>query len=591
MNSELPRSADALLAERERLEQELQSCEDWLELLHLKSRKDRGEGMSAVNSARLEMVLLDSLAENPDFVRYKAVCVALERLIRGSPSSPPAPRPAPKAEIVRPPAVIDDLTQIRGIGASMARRLNDAGVTTFAQIAEWRAADIRNFSTELGLAKQIYTQNWIEQAAVLANSTGDTAAPVKPPVADPAPRAVQPPPQPASQQFVQPVAVAKVPVQQNPVAQPPQSQKTVADPAPVEQAAVRPAAAAPIPTLVPTVPDVKVEKPVLPTPVAAVQAAATPVPAVPPVAAPAIVAAPKPEPIKLEPVASEPPAKPVAPVVIVQAVEPSPPEIKPPQQLPPVALRPPLPAASSPPLVTPLPIRAAETTAVPAPASLPIPPRPLVVTRASVGSVMRDATSAPFVPPPPRANDAATIAKPVPSLAPALPQRPALPPQAQPAAAPQMTISEAIAYAAEVARQGQRPSVQRVESQRPEPAPASKAVANAGPGPALNGKAAASPPPPIREAARMAAEPPPLPAGFVPPDDQTSGPRAGDRDDFGGQRLNVEEATVEIVRRGPPAPQIPKPAVIFAVQDAPKADQPRSPTPMGRFLKALTGNS
>jgi hypothetical protein len=98
MNSELPVSADALLAERARLEEELQASEDWCELLRLKSRKDRGEGMGAVNAARLEMVLIDALSDDPNFVRYKAVCVALERLIRGLPPLPPA-RPKAKAEL------------------------------------------------------------------------------------------------------------------------------------------------------------------------------------------------------------------------------------------------------------------------------------------------------------------------------------------------------------------------------------------------------------------------------------------------------------------------------------------------------------
>ena len=123
MNSELPVSADALLAERARLEEVLQSSEDWCELLRLKSRKDRGEGMSAVNAARLEMVLIDALAEDPNFIRYKAVCVALERLIRGLPPLPP------KGE--KPPVEKDDLTEIEGITASMQRRLNALDVTTF----------------------------------------------------------------------------------------------------------------------------------------------------------------------------------------------------------------------------------------------------------------------------------------------------------------------------------------------------------------------------------------------------------------------------------------------------------------------------
>jgi predicted flap endonuclease-1-like 5' DNA nuclease len=623
MNSELPRSADALLAERERLEEELQSCEDWLELLHLKSRKDR-EGASAVNSARLEMVLLDSLAENPTFVRYKAVCVALERLIRGLPSAPAA-RAKPKVEEVQPPppAVIEDLTQIRGIGASMARRLNDAGVTTFAQIAEWRAADIRNFSAELGLAKQIYTQNWIEQAAVLANASNAPAASAKP-IADAASRSVQPP-QATGQQFVQPVVVAKVAVP--PPAAVPQPQvelqprKAVVEPARVEAgrvetAPVRPAVFAAPPAV--SAPPKDVHLAAVSQPVNA--SAPQPLPAAPtPQKSESLPAAPPPKPLA-PPQYGKAPELPVldARLAETKTVEAKPGDItsieakgadvKTPDPVVAAAGKAQLATASAAPdvktiapAVPALPQPAVETAATAPPQPLLIPPRPFVVTRASVAALPREAVPAPTVAPPPRAPEPAVSIKPASTVAPPLPPRPVAAPPPQPSsAAPSMTITEAIAYAAEVARQGQRPDAARPATASSALKPAPDAAAR----PPLNGKSAApmaassAASAPAREAVRAAALPPPLPPGFVPPDDSL--PVAADlggarnaRNDAGGQRLSFEEATVEIVRRSapPPASQLPKPAVIAATQDAGKSEPPRATTPMGRFLKALTGNN
>lgn len=94
---------------------------------------------------------------------------ALQRLIRGLPPLPPT---RSKPDVAR-----DDLAaQIRGITASMARRLNALDVTTFTQIADWRAADIQSISADLGIGKQIYAQNWIEQAALLAKPAVETSA-------------------------------------------------------------------------------------------------------------------------------------------------------------------------------------------------------------------------------------------------------------------------------------------------------------------------------------------------------------------------------------------------------------------------------
>ncbi|MGB8622327.1 MAG: 50S ribosomal protein L21 [Paracoccaceae bacterium] len=68
-----------------------------------------------------------------------------------------AAKPAPKAEA--PAAAADDLTSINGIGPAAAKRLADAGITSFAQLA---ALDVETFD-----AVKV-KPDWVEQAKDLA---------------------------------------------------------------------------------------------------------------------------------------------------------------------------------------------------------------------------------------------------------------------------------------------------------------------------------------------------------------------------------------------------------------------------------------
>lgn len=61
-----------------------------------------------------------------------------------------------------------DLTRIRGITRPLAEALNRAGVTTYAQLAQWSAGDVKRFRDELGVGSAISRGVWIEQAALLA---------------------------------------------------------------------------------------------------------------------------------------------------------------------------------------------------------------------------------------------------------------------------------------------------------------------------------------------------------------------------------------------------------------------------------------
>lgn len=71
----------------------------------------------------------------------------------------------------------DDLKRITGIGPHLERRLNQHGITTFRQIAEWSESDIDRISKELGpFAHRIRRDRWIEQAERGGKLEGEPAA-------------------------------------------------------------------------------------------------------------------------------------------------------------------------------------------------------------------------------------------------------------------------------------------------------------------------------------------------------------------------------------------------------------------------------
>lgn len=61
----------------------------------------------------------------------------------------------------------DDLERIRGIGAVLRQRLNDLGITTFAQIAAFSEADLARVDEVLNFKGRIAREGWVEQAKAL----------------------------------------------------------------------------------------------------------------------------------------------------------------------------------------------------------------------------------------------------------------------------------------------------------------------------------------------------------------------------------------------------------------------------------------
>jgi NADH-quinone oxidoreductase subunit E len=66
----------------------------------------------------------------------------------------------------------DDLQLIHGIGPKLERRLKDMGITSFAQIARFGAADIAVVAGALGsFPKRIERDDWVAGAAHLHQET------------------------------------------------------------------------------------------------------------------------------------------------------------------------------------------------------------------------------------------------------------------------------------------------------------------------------------------------------------------------------------------------------------------------------------
>jgi large subunit ribosomal protein L21 len=75
---------------------------------------------------------------------------------------------AKKAAKAEAPAGADDLKKLSGVGPALEKKLLEAGVTSFAQIAAWTDADIAEFDEKLSFKGRIEREGWVEQAKELA---------------------------------------------------------------------------------------------------------------------------------------------------------------------------------------------------------------------------------------------------------------------------------------------------------------------------------------------------------------------------------------------------------------------------------------
>jgi large subunit ribosomal protein L21 len=123
-------------------------------------------------------------AANPGMPASDKAAAAAERASAPKKAKPAAQKAAPKAE-AKPAAKkapakkaapkkaaatdgADDLSKIGGVGPVIVGKLNDAGITTFAQIAAWTDADVEAIEEKLSFKGRVGREDWIAQAKDLA---------------------------------------------------------------------------------------------------------------------------------------------------------------------------------------------------------------------------------------------------------------------------------------------------------------------------------------------------------------------------------------------------------------------------------------
>ena len=81
-------------------------------------------------------------------------------------AKPAAKKSAPKKDAA--PAKADDLTKMKGLGKVFAGKLEAEGITTFAQIAKMKKADIEALEEKIGASGKFESNDWVAQAKELA---------------------------------------------------------------------------------------------------------------------------------------------------------------------------------------------------------------------------------------------------------------------------------------------------------------------------------------------------------------------------------------------------------------------------------------
>jgi large subunit ribosomal protein L21 len=138
-------------------------------LIHYVKRR-RKHSSQRKKGHRQQLTLLrvtDILESGADKTGVKAAVGAGSVSGAAAPAAAPAKKAAPKKAAAA--AGGDDLKKLSGVGPALEKKLIEAGVTTFAQIASWGEAEIAEFDEKLSFKGRIEREGWVEQAKELAN--------------------------------------------------------------------------------------------------------------------------------------------------------------------------------------------------------------------------------------------------------------------------------------------------------------------------------------------------------------------------------------------------------------------------------------
>lgn len=131
----------------------------------VKRRRKHGSKRTRGHRQRLTLLkVTEILASGADKSGVKAATGKVEAGTAAAPKA--AKTSAAKAE--QPATAGDDLKKLSGVGPALEKKLHEAGVTSFAQIAAWSEEDVAAIDEKLSFKGRIEREGWIAQAAELA---------------------------------------------------------------------------------------------------------------------------------------------------------------------------------------------------------------------------------------------------------------------------------------------------------------------------------------------------------------------------------------------------------------------------------------
>jgi large subunit ribosomal protein L21 len=147
-------------------------------LIHFVKRR-RKHGSQRKKGHRQQLTLVEITEILPSGAEKSGVKAAIGAGSAPAGTTPaPAEKPAAKpskaekkadapAKAETPAGEKDDLKKLSGVGPALEKKLNEAGVTTFAQIAAWTEDDIAAFDEKLNFKGRIEREGWVDQAKEL----------------------------------------------------------------------------------------------------------------------------------------------------------------------------------------------------------------------------------------------------------------------------------------------------------------------------------------------------------------------------------------------------------------------------------------
>ena len=140
----------------------------------VKRRRKHGSQRTKGHRQKLTLVrVTEILSKGAEKSGVKAAVGKIATVAATAPKAATAKAAAPKAKAA--PAAAsgegDDLTQLSGVGPALLKKLNAAGISTFAQIAAWTEADVAEFDEKLSFKGRIEREGWIAQAKELASKS------------------------------------------------------------------------------------------------------------------------------------------------------------------------------------------------------------------------------------------------------------------------------------------------------------------------------------------------------------------------------------------------------------------------------------